>query len=333
MKTHIPAPKLPPKPSKDVAAKLFPGFVQTEVRTSEATIPVFHKGDGPPVLLLHGYPESHVYLAQSCAEDSPSSSRSTCLICGGYGDSSRPADGGSPHQLLVPPQWRWDQIETMHHFGHEQFPCGVPTIGVLASPHRLVPRLSQSSVKKRFCLMDIAPTLTMYRQTSQEFATKYMWWFLPYTSGAPAQNILLGSILCTIWEVILGGLKQDAGSPSRLKAVERISSLLLLHVDDSCPTCEDMRASADIDLEMDEADGPCGQQDRGTGFTPLWGAKKQRRASCGDVLATWRTKASSTVTGHSLDCGHFLQEERPEEVLEELAALFSWSRAEQRDTT
>ena len=53
-------PELPPKPSKDVAAQLFPGFVQTEVRTSGATIPVFHKGNGPPVLLLHGYPETHV---------------------------------------------------------------------------------------------------------------------------------------------------------------------------------------------------------------------------------------------------------------------------------
>jgi hypothetical protein len=50
----------PPKPSADVAAKLFPGFVQTEVRTGGATIPVFHKGDGPPVLLLHGYAETHV---------------------------------------------------------------------------------------------------------------------------------------------------------------------------------------------------------------------------------------------------------------------------------
>jgi len=56
----IALPELPPKPSEDVAAKLFPGFVQTEVRTSGATIPVFHKGNGPPVLLLHGYPETHV---------------------------------------------------------------------------------------------------------------------------------------------------------------------------------------------------------------------------------------------------------------------------------
>ena len=56
----ISLPELPAKPPEDVAAKLLPGFVRTEVRTSGATIPVFHKGDGPPVLLLHGFPESHV---------------------------------------------------------------------------------------------------------------------------------------------------------------------------------------------------------------------------------------------------------------------------------
>src|SRR6266404_1600721 len=56
----ISLPELPPKPPNDIAAKLFPGFVQTEVRTSGASIPVLHKGDGPPLLLLHGYPETHV---------------------------------------------------------------------------------------------------------------------------------------------------------------------------------------------------------------------------------------------------------------------------------
>jgi len=96
----ISLPELPPKASEDLAATLFPGFVQTEVRTSGATIPVFHKGDGPPVLLLHGYPETHVTwhkVAPRLAE------RFSVYLpdLRGYGDSSRSARRRSPPQLLV----------------------------------------------------------------------------------------------------------------------------------------------------------------------------------------------------------------------------------------
>src|SRR5580704_6521862 len=106
-------PELPPKPSADVAAKLFPGFVQTQVRTSGATIPVFHKGDGPPVLLLHGYPETHVTwhkvaprLAERFAVYVPD--------LRGCGDSSRPADGDR-HVNYSFRAMALDQIETMRH--------------------------------------------------------------------------------------------------------------------------------------------------------------------------------------------------------------------------
>ena len=88
----ISLPELPPKPPKDITPKLFPGFEQTEVRTSGATIPVLHKGDGPPVLLLHGYPETRVTwhkVAPRLAE------RFSVYVpdLRGYGDSSHPTDG------------------------------------------------------------------------------------------------------------------------------------------------------------------------------------------------------------------------------------------------
>jgi len=128
----ISLPELPPKSSADVAAKLFPGFVQTEVRTSGATIPVFHKGDGPPVLLLHGYPETPHHLAQSGAEDLPSGSRSTYLIS--EDTAIRAARRRrSQRQLLVP----------RNGVGPGRDDCvilatssslWVPTIAVLASP-------------------------------------------------------------------------------------------------------------------------------------------------------------------------------------------------------
>jgi pimeloyl-ACP methyl ester carboxylesterase len=140
-------PELPAKPPKDIVPKLFPGFVQTEVRTSGASIPVLHKGDGPPVLLLHGYPETHVTwhkIAPRLAE------RFSVYVpdLRGYGDSSRPTDGDR-HVNYSFRAMALDQLETMRHFGHEQFSLWGPTIGVLALPIGCVstfPKTSQRFV-------------------------------------------------------------------------------------------------------------------------------------------------------------------------------------------
>src|SRR5215470_18832196 len=162
----ISLPELPPQSPKDIAAKLFPGFVQTEVRTSGAMIPVLHKGEGPPVLLLHGYPETHVTwhkVAPRLAE------RFSVYVpdLRGYGDSSRPSDGDR-HINYSFRAMALDQVETMRHFGHEQFLVGAHDRGARVA-HRLCLDFPKSV--KKVCLMDIAPTLTMYRQTNQVFAT------------------------------------------------------------------------------------------------------------------------------------------------------------------
>jgi haloacetate dehalogenase len=81
-------------------------------------------------------------------------------------------------------------------------------------------------------------------------------------------------------------------------------------------TCEDFRAAADIDLEMDQADEKAGRKIQ-CPVHALWGA----RGTVGvlwDIIATWREKSAATVTGRALDCGHFLQEERPQDVINEL---------------
>ena len=309
----ISLPGLPPKPSEDVAAKLFPGFVQTEVRTSGATIPVFHKGDGPPVLLLHGYPETHVTwhkVAPRLAE------RFSVYVpdLRGYGDSSRPTDGDR-HINYSFRAMALDQIETMRHFGHEQFLVGAHDRGARVA-HRLCLDFPKSV--KKVCLMDIAPTLTMYRQTNQEFATKYIWWFF-LIQAAPLPEHLIGLDPQYYLEVMLSGLNKTPGAITP----EALSEYLRCF----CCTssihggCEDFRASADIDLEMDEADDRAGNKIVAP-VLALWGAKNSV-GQLWDVLATWRAKASSTVTGHSLDCGHFLQEERPQETFEELQHFFS----------
>jgi haloacetate dehalogenase len=308
----ISLPELPPKPSKDVAANLFPGFVQTEVHTSGANIPILHKGDGPPVLLLHGYPESRVTwhkVAPRLAE------RFSVYIpdLRGYGDSSRPTDGDR-HINYSFRAMALDQVETMRHFGHEQFLVGAHDRGARVA-HRLCLDFPKSV--KKVCLMDIAPTLTMYQQTNQEFATKYMWWFF-LIQAAPLPERLIGLDPQFYLELILSELNKTPGAlkPEAVSEYRRcFCCASTIHA-----TCEDFRAAADIDLEMDEADERAGNKIVAP-VHALWGAKNSV-GQLWDVLATWRAKAASIVTGRSLDCGHFLQEERPEETFEELQQFF-----------
>src|SRR6516165_12782531 len=95
-------------------------------------------------------------------------------------------------------------------------------------------------------------------------------------------------------------------------------------------TCEDFRAAADIDLEMDEADDKAGRKIQ-CPLRALWGAKGTV-GPLWDVLATWREKCAVPVTGRALDCGHFLQEERPQEILTELLQFFSAEKMRSQQT-
>jgi haloacetate dehalogenase len=306
-------PEFPSKPSEDITSKLFPGFVQTEVRTSGASIPVFHKGDGPPVLLLHGYPETHVTwhkVAPRLAE------RFSVYVpdLRGYGDSSRPSDGDR-HINYSFRAMALDQVETMRHFGHEQFLVGAHDRGARVA-HRLCLDFPKSV--KKVCLMDIAPTLTMYRQTNQEFATKYMWWFFLIQAAPLPEHLIRLDPQYYLGE-ILSGLNKSPGALTPEAVSEYVRCFCCTSTIHA--TCEDFRAAADIGLEMDEADDRAGNQIV-VPILALWGAKGTV-GPLWDVLTTWRAKASSTVTGRSLDCGHFLQEERPEETFEELQRFFS----------
>jgi haloacetate dehalogenase len=136
------------------------------------TIHTLRKGSGPPLLLLHGYPETHVTwhkVANQLAE------RFSVVLpdLRGYGDSSKP-EGGERQINYSFRAMAQDQIDTMRHFGHDRFYVAAHDRGARAA-HRLCLDHPDSVIK--VCPMDIVPTLTMYRETNQEFATKYMWWF------------------------------------------------------------------------------------------------------------------------------------------------------------
>jgi pimeloyl-ACP methyl ester carboxylesterase len=224
---QVSLPDPPPKPSTAVAAKLFPGYTQTDVRTSRATIPVFHKGDGPALLLLHGYPETHVTwhkvaprLAARYSVYSPD--------LRGYGDSSRPSDGDR-HVHYWFRAMALDRVETMRHFGNERFLVGAGDRGARVA-HRLCldfPRKREQGLPHghRSDVDDVSTNQSRVRYQVHVAV-------LPYPSGAsaPTSDWARFSLLSGRhpWRT-----EQDAGRPHAGRS-ERGCSTLLLHIDDSC---------------------------------------------------------------------------------------------------
>jgi len=143
----------------------FPGFSAEMVRTAGTTIHVLREGAGRPLLLLHGYPETHVTwhkVAPALAE------RFSVVVpdLRGYGDSGKPQDG-ERHGNYSFRAMAQDQVDVMQHYGHERFLVAAHDRGARVA-HRLC--LDHPERVEKVCLMDIAPTLTMYRGTNQEFA-------------------------------------------------------------------------------------------------------------------------------------------------------------------
>jgi haloacetate dehalogenase len=201
----------------------------------------------------------------------------------------------------------------MRHFGHEQFFVAGHDRGARVA-HRLC--LDHPDSVRKVCVMDIAPTLTMYADTNKEFATRYVWWFLQIQPFPMPEHIIgLDPEYYLREHLAVQGKTPGAVTPEAMAEYLRCYCCTgTIHA-----ACEDYRAAAGIDLEMDEADDKAGHKIAAP-LLALWGAKGVV-GHLWDVLATWRAKAT-TVSGKALDCGHLLPEEQPAEVLAELQQLF-----------
>jgi len=299
-------------PREENAGEFFPGFSTELIKTSGTTIHVLRKGTGGPLLLLHGYPETHL----TWHKVAPQLAEQFSVIVPdlrGYGKSGKPQDG-KRHENYSFRAMAQDQVDVMRHFGHERFMVAAHDRGARVA-HRLC--LDHPESVEKACLMDIAPTLTMYQGTNQEFATKYMWWFF-LIQPFPLPEHMIGRDAGFYLKEIFGGLNKTPGAiaPDVMNEyVREFSNPDAIH-----STCEDFRAAADIDLEMDRADDEAGKMIK-CPLHVLWGGKNAI-GSVWDVLATWREKCAAAVTGRALDCGHFLQEERPQDLLAELHHFF-----------
>lgn len=293
--------------------ELFPDFAQRRIRTRGATINLVYAGNGPPLLLLHGYPETHAMWHQ-LAPRLASEYSVVCPDLRGYGDSSKPK-GLPDHSNYSKRAMAGDMVEAMEKLGFARFHVVGHDRGA-----RVAHRLARDHGKRVMTLavLDISPTLKMYESTDMAFARAYYHWFFLIQKPPLPERLLAGQVPA----YILGRIGRGTGS---LKHFDRraIAEYVRAFQDPRTvhATCEDYRASAGIDLEHDRRDR---NRKLKMPLLVLWGKKGVIQAMF-DPLNDWREVASN-VSGKALDCGHFLPEEAPDAVLRELRRFLARHR-------
>lgn len=287
---------------------MFEGFAQRRIATSGAEIHAMVGGDGPPLLLLHGFPQSHVIwhrVAPRLAE------RFTVVAADlrGYGQSER-VPGDPAHVRNCKRTVAQDQVEVMRALGFERFFVAGHDRGARVA-HRMA--LDHPERVERLAVLDILPTLAVFERTNQTMATAYYhWFFLIQPDGFPEHAIgldpeywlrrLLGSIGAGGAEVF------GEAFPEYLRAFRDPA---VVHA-----MCEDYRAGASVDLDHDRKDRAEGRTVRCPTLV-LWGERSVVGRLYDDQLGIWRQYAPD-ARGHALPAAHFLPEERPDEVAEAL---------------
>lgn len=293
-------------------AAFFPGFTPFRQTVNGIEIAGVQGGSGPPLLLLHGHPQSHVVwhdVAPALAD------RFTVVATDlrGYGASSKPA-GDPAHLLYSKRTMAQDQVEVMAALGYPSFDvCGHDRGARVA--HRLA--LDYPQCVHRMMLLDIAPTLAMYERTDMAFASAYWHWFF-LIQPAPFPETLINAAP-EFYINKLMGLRHAGLAPFHPDAMAAYTATMR-QPDAVHAMCEDYRAAATVDLQHDRDDRAAGR----TIACPvrvLWG-QHGVVGRCFEPLALWR-EVAITVSGAALPCGHYLPEELPDAVLAEMMAFFT----------
>jgi haloacetate dehalogenase len=283
-------------------------FSDEDVRANGIRLHVAHAGEGPPVLLLHGYPQTHV-MWHLVAPALAGRFTVVCPDLRGYGDSDKPP-GGSDHVAYSKRTMAQDQVEVMHTLGFDRFAVVGHDRGARVA---LRLALDHPTVATRLAALDIVPTAVIYGTVDDPRArTVWRYFFLTQPFDLPER--LIGSnadfyLRWTLeeWCSRPGALVDDAVAEYR-----RCFDAATIHA-----TCEDYRAGATIDLAHDRVDA--GDQLQ-CPVLALWSATGLGAQY--DVETIWRQRAPD-LRGRPLDCGHFVAEERPQETVDELLAFLA----------
>ena len=289
---------------------LFPGFTHKRIRTSSAVINTAYAGQGEPLLLLHGYPQT-----MACWHKiAPQLAKHYTVVCAdlrGYGGSSKPK-GLPDHANYSKRAMAQDMVEVMAKLGHERFHLVGHDRGARVS-HRLAK--DHGERVQTLTLLDISPTLKMFESTDMQFATAYYHWFQMLQPAPIPEKMLQGIVPFNILGMV-GRAKPDLSAFSK----EALAEYVKVYQDPKAihAGCEDYRAAGTIDLQHDRSDK---RRKLKMPVMVLWG-KHGVIERLFDCLSDWREVATD-VRGKALDCGHFIPEEKPQETLKEIQRFIS----------
>jgi haloacetate dehalogenase len=294
----------------------FPGLTAHDLPTSRGTVHAVVGGDGPPVLLLHGYPESHL-MWHSTAPRLAERHTVVAADLPGYGASFRPVPAAdhAPHAKRALAR---DLVEAMAALGFGAFAVAGHDRGGRVG-YRMA--LDHPERVTRLAVLDIVPTGEVWARADREFAAGYWHWsFL--AQPAPLPERLIAGDPASYFDLHVReglGLGREPGRyPLEVIAAYRRA------LDDPAAVeamCEDSRAGATVDAQHDDEDRAAGRH-IACPVLVLWGARGALPRFYGDVLAVWRPWAPD-VRGTAVDASHFLVEDRPQETAAELLAFLA----------
>ncbi len=285
---------------------MFDGFQTRDIPGADGTmIHMRIKGDGPPVLLLHGYPQNHT-IWHLIAPELAKTFTVVAADLRGYGDSSKP-QGKPDHSNYSKRAMAADMVAVMQSLGFERFAVvGHDRGGRVA--HRMA--LDHPDVITGLVVLDIVPTYTLFARTDKAFALGYYHWFF-LSQPAPLPENLIGADPLFFMDTKMGhwSAKGAVFADAAMAEYRRcFSDPRTIHA-----SCEDYRAAATIDLEHDAADL---NRKVICPTLALWGESGLMHKTF-DVLETWQERCHQ-LSGRAMPCGHFLPEEAPDQTLLEI---------------
>ena len=291
---------------------LFPGFERRRCVVDGIEI---HAAVGPrrgaaPLLLLHGYPQTHA-IWHAVAPRLAARFDVVAADLRGYGDSAKPptSAGHAPYSKRA---MATDQVLLMKSLGHERFFVAGHDRGARVA-HRMA--IDHPDAVLKVAVLDIAPTLAMYEQTTDAFARAYWhWFFLIQPAPLPERMIAADPAYFLREKMGSGSAGLEPFVPAAWAEYERCFTPQAIHA-----SCEDYRAAASIDLDHDRADRDANRKVRAP-LLALWGAHGVVE-KCFRTMDEWR-RVADDVRGRALPAGHYLPEEVPDLVADELEAFF-----------